>query len=71
MMSQIAPIFDSNGDVVRLTILGFDITQFRETEAKLRESEEKYCLLFDGGMDPIFVNSIFPDGMPGNIIEAE
>src|SRR5271157_3992974 len=70
MMSHIAPIFDPEGNVVRLAILGFDVTQFRETEQNLRENEEKYRLLFDGGMDPIYVNIIYPDGMPGNIIEA-
>ncbi len=48
----------------------FTLSKQKQADEKLRVSEEKYRLLFDGAMDPIFVNIILPDGLPGKIIEV-
>ena len=64
-----ARFFELKGQPVLFSIVR-DITYRKKIEQELRESEEKYRLLFDGGMDPIYVNTIYSDGMPGNIVEV-
>lgn len=36
------PVFDDNGQVVSITVLSYDITDRKQSEALLRESEERY-----------------------------
>ncbi|MFX1280733.1 MAG: PAS domain S-box protein [Promethearchaeota archaeon] len=41
------PLYADKGDVSSVGAIAIDITELKETEEKLRESEEKYRLLFD------------------------
>ncbi|KPK85618.1 MAG: hypothetical protein AMJ81_03235 [Phycisphaerae bacterium SM23_33] len=45
--STVHPIRNAQGDVTELVLLSRDITQQRQTEQALRESEQKYRFLFD------------------------
>jgi len=45
------PLIDDDGNVLGICGVGFDITQQKETEEKLRASEEKYQDLYDNAPD--------------------
>lgn len=47
-----------------------DITDRKQTEAKLAESEEKFHLIFRNSNDAIYLFEITPSGMPGRIVDA-
>ena len=47
-----------------------NITDRRQAEAALRESESRYSALFNGITDAVFVHHITEDGGPGQIIDA-
>jgi PAS domain S-box-containing protein len=61
---------DGEGRPIECVGLWLDITERRQAEEKLRESERRYRLLFNSGNDPIVVHRQPPGGAPGNFVEA-
>lgn len=51
----ISPIKNAEGEVIGASTIAHDITRHKETEQKLRESEERYRLLFEHATDLVTV----------------
>ena len=56
-------------DPTLLLAIARDISQRKQDDEKLRESEENYRLLFESGNDGICVYQSLPAGMPGKFIK--
>jgi len=54
------PVFDKEGNVAEVAILGFDITERKRTEEALRASEKRFRELFDGA--PVGYHEIDKEG---------
>ena len=52
--SSFIPIFDDNGDVIRLMGISQDITERKQVEEALRASEEKYRKIFENVRDVFY-----------------
>ena len=72
IISQVLyPVFDSQGNVIRLAVYGEDVTEQRRSEQALRESEERYRRIvetasegiwsMDGGYRTTYVNRHMAD----------
>lgn len=54
------------GAMTRIVGVSRDISRRKMVEKALRESEERYRILFNAGSDAIFVHGLDSDGMPSN-----
>ncbi|GBE05840.1 sporulation kinase E [bacterium BMS3Abin10] len=60
------PIFDKNGDVVQMIEYSIDITERKQMEEKLKESEEKYRTQFNEALDGM----VIADASTGVILDC-
>jgi len=60
VMANAAPIFDEDGRVDSGIVIFLDVTDYKKTEIKLRESEEKYKFLYENA--PLPYQSLDIDG---------
>jgi len=65
---SVSPIFDSRGECKRLIGTIHNNTQRSQNEKVLRESEEKFRIMFNSGNDAVFVHQ--PENDPNTFIEV-
>jgi PAS domain S-box-containing protein len=53
----VSPLTDAHGNIVGASTIAHDITERNQTEAALRESEERFRSLIEGAPEAIFVQS--------------
>ena len=54
--SSLTPFFGSNNEIIGIVGVAREITAWKKTELRIRESEERYRKLFEGSPDPIIVH---------------
>ncbi|MCG3227304.1 MAG: PAS domain S-box protein [Candidatus Heimdallarchaeota archaeon] len=65
-----SPIINKNGKVTQMIESIVDVTEKKKTERTIKESEEKYRLLFDKASDALFLVNITDDGEIGKFIDV-
>ncbi|HUZ45739.1 MAG TPA: PAS domain S-box protein [Terriglobia bacterium] len=66
----VSPIKDAAGVVVGAATIAHDISEWKRAEKFLRESEERYRVLFNSISDAVFVVGFGEDGLPGRFIQV-
>lgn len=61
---------DERDKVVGILLSSREVTERKEAQRALEESEEKFRLLFNNANDAICLAELLPDGMPGRIVEV-
>ncbi len=67
----INPIFDENGNVSKIAILSHDITNLKQIEEELRESELRYRTLFENSIEAVFTVDVKGNFTSANNAMAE
>ncbi len=67
---SVSPIRDSEGKLLGVVHVARDITERKKGEEALKESEEKFRLIFDNANDMISLNLMNDNGMPGRFLEV-
>jgi PAS domain S-box-containing protein len=60
----------SKGDIIGVAVIAQDITERKTAEDKLKESEEKFRVVFENANDAIILVAISPEGLPEKFIEV-
>ncbi len=63
-------LWDNKGQPLRMAGSIQDVTERRQAEINLRESEERYRRLFESSNDALFVFQLTPEGLPDHFIEV-
>ncbi|MFC1563446.1 PAS domain S-box protein [candidate division KSB1 bacterium] len=64
------PIFNEDGDFVKMIECAIDITDRKNAVEALRENEEKFREVFNNANDAIYLWDLQDNGMPGKCVEV-
>jgi PAS domain S-box-containing protein len=64
------PLRDEEGQVRGAIAAYVDITERKEAEVALRESEKRFRMVFNNVRDGVFVHPILPDNQPGPFLQV-
>lgn len=68
--AKLRRMLDIGGKFEGILVILSDITALYTSEQRLRQSNERFQLLFNSGSDAIFVYNIEADGQPGTFMEV-
>jgi PAS domain S-box-containing protein len=68
MITASAILDDKTGSPIGMRGVIIDLTELKNAETALRESEELFRTLFNNANDAIFLHEMYPDGTPGHYI---
>jgi len=70
VMTTYIPRYSEQGQMMGFVALASDITDWKESEKELRESEQRFSTLFNGMDDYVLVYHLTADHKPGQLIEV-
>jgi len=69
-LRTLSPVKEPGGRTTAVTVVSKDITALKRTKEALRESEERYCMLFNNVKDAVYVYHPKARNLVGKIIEV-